>query len=319
MKKSWKIFWIICISLAVLGIALCISGVVLGATVGSIREVFGIHERWEDYFWGDGSYASGGGTAESAEYSDGSVSGGTESAASDGEAAESAVSTKQNAGSGASVSGYSGIHKLDNDVTCLEVAIVKGEGSEIVLDTNDISEKFMKDLVIRQKDEELKIEVKDRKSWEKWAKNQYKSQGTLLVQIPEGMRFEEADLKVGAGILRADDIQASELDVEVGAGEVSLESFAAEEFDLQCGAGEAYVSGDASEEAKIECGVGSVTYTALGNQQDYNYELNCGIGELNVGDRSFSGLGSEQKINNNGSRSMKIECGIGSVTVVFEE
>lgn len=200
MKKSWKIFWIICISLAVLGIALCISGVVLGATVGSIREVFGIHERWEDYFWGDGSYASGSETAESAEYSDGSVSGGT----------ESAVSTKQNAGSGASVSGYSGIHKLDIDVTCLEVAIVKGEGSEIVLDTNDISEKFMKDLVIRQKDEELKIEVKDRKSWEKWAKNQYKSQGTLLVQIPEGMRFEEADLKVGAGILRADDIQASE-------------------------------------------------------------------------------------------------------------
>lgn len=312
MKKSWKIFWIICISLAVLGIALCISGVVLGATVGGIREVFGIHERWEDYFW-DGD------SSEAAEYSDGSVSGGTEYAASDSAGTKSASSAKQNAGSGASGSGYSGIRKLDIDVTCLEVAVVKGEGSEIVLDTNDISEKFMKDLEIRQKGEELKIEVKDRKSWEKWAKNQYKSQGTLLVQIPEGMRFDEAALKIGAGILRADDIQASELDVEVGAGEVSLESFAAEEFDLECGAGEAYVSGDASKEAKIECGVGSVTYTALGNQQDYNYELSCGIGELNVGDQSFSGLGSEHKINNNGSRSMEIECGIGSVTVVFEE
>lgn len=296
MKKGWKIFWVICISLVVLGIALCISGVVLGATVDGIREVFGMDHGWGDSFWD-----------EDMEYADSSVSG----------VPKGAASTGQNMESGASVFRYSGIRKLDMDVTCLEVAVARGEGSDIVLDTNDLSDKMIKDLVIRQKDEELKIELKDRKSWEKWSKNQYMSQGTLLVQIPEGMRFEEAALKVGAGILRADDIQASELDVEVGAGEVFLESFAAEEFELECGAGQAYVYGDASKDARIECGVGSVQFTALGNQQDYNYELSCGIGELNVGDESFSGLGSERKINNNGSKSMEIECGIGSVTVIF--
>lgn len=318
MKKGWKIFWGICILLAVLGIALCISGVVLGATVSGIREAFGFHDRWESYFGDD---------SDAMEYSDASVSGSLEHAGHDGagysensihEGTEYAASVDDNLVNSASVSRFSDIRELDIDVTCLEAQIARGEGSEIIVDTSGITEKMLKDLVISQKDEELKIELKDRNSWDSWSKNQYKSQGTLLVQIPEGMQFDEASLKVGAGLLLAEEIQARELDIEVGAGEVNVSAFTADEFELECGAGEAIVSGDAAHEAKIECGVGSVTYAAAGYQQDYNYELSCGIGELNVGGDSFSGLGKERKINNGGSKSMEIECGIGSVYVTFE-
>lgn len=318
MKKGWKIFWGICIFLAVLGIALCISGVVLGATVSGIREAFGFHDRWESYF-GDGSDAM--------EYSDASVSGGLEHAGHDEtgysessihEGTEYAASVDDNLVNNASVLRASGIRELDIDVTCLEALITRGEGSEILVDTSDITEKMLKDLVISQKDEELKIELKDRNSWDSWSKNQYKSQGTLVVSIPEGTRFEEVSLKVGAGVLSASAIEAQELNIEVGAGEVNVVDFMADEFELECGAGEANVSGDAVHEAKIECGVGSVTYVAAGYQQDYNYELSCGIGELNVGGDSFSGLGKERKINNGGSKKMEIECGIGSVYVTFD-
>lgn len=299
MKKSWKAFWIVCISLVVLGIALCIAGLVLGATVNGIREAFGIHDRWENYFLDDYDDLEDGG----------SVSGGTGYAASEGHHLENS----------ASVSRFSGIRELDIDVTCLEVRIVKGEESDIIVDTSGITDKMLKDLVIPQEDEELKIELKDRNIWENWSKNQYKSQGTLLIQIPDGMQFDEVSLLVGAGILYADDIQAKELDIEVGAGQVSLDSFTADKLDLECGAGEAIVRGNAVREANIECGVGSVAYTAVGYQQDYNYELSCGIGELIVGNDSFSGLGKERSIDNGGSKSMDIECGIGSVTVAFEE
>lgn len=313
MKKSWKAFWIVCISLVVLGIALCIAGLVLGATVSGIREAFGIHDRWENYFLDDYDELEDGG----------SVSGGTEYAdgfkGSTGGSTEHAASAENHLENSASVSRFSGIRELDIDVTCLEVRIVKGEESDIVVDTSNITDKMLKDLVIPQDDEELKIELKDRNIWENWSKNQYKSQGTLLIQIPEGMQFDEVSLLVGAGILYADDIQAKELDIEVGAGQVSLDSFTADKMSLECGAGEAIVRGDAVREANIECGVGSVTYTAVGYQQDYNYELSCGIGELIVGNDSFSGLGKERSIDNGGSKSMDIECGIGSVTVAFEE
>ena len=281
MKKGWKAFWIICISLVVLGIALCIAGLVLGATVSGIREAFGIHDRWENYFW-DGH--------------DGSVSGGTDDAA----------SVEYHSGNSASVSRYSDIRELDIDVTCLEVSIIKGEESDIVVDTSGITEKMMKDLVIPQKDKELKIELQNRKSWDSWSKSQYQSQGILLIQIPEGMQFDEVSLLVGAGILYTDEIRAKELDIEVGAGQVSLDSFTADELSLECGAGEAFVRGEAVREVDIECGVGSVAYTAVGNQQDYNYELSCGIGELVVGNDSFSGLDKECTINNGGSKNMEI-------------
>lgn len=312
MKKSWKAFWIVCISLAVLGIALCIAGLVLGATVSGIREAFGIHDRWENYFLDDyDDLEYGGSVSKGTEYTEGveGLDGGREHAASVGHHTEN----------GASVSRFSGIRELDIDVTCLEVQIVKGEESDIIVDTSDITDKMLKDLVIPKKDGELKIELKERKVWENWSKNQYKSQGVLLIQIPEGMQFDEVSLLVGAGILYADDIQAKELDIEVGAGQVSLDSFTADELSLECGAGEASVRGEAVHEANIECGVGSVMYTAVGYQQDYNYELSCGIGELMVGNDSFSGLGKEHSIDNGGSKSMDIECGIGSVTVAFEE
>lgn len=289
MKKGWKAFWIVCMSLAVLGVGLCIAGVVLGATVSGIREAFGLHDRWEGHFLEDGSVA------------------------------EHAASAAQHSGEGTGAHRYSGIRELDIDVTCLEVEIMKGEGSAVTVDTRDVTDQMLEDLVVRGKGSELKIEMKDRSVWDNLSKNQYKSQGRLLVQIPEGVQFDEASLHVGAGVLYADDIQAKELDIEVGAGQVSLDSFTAEEMSLECGAGEAHVRGDALREAKIECGVGSVSYTALGSQQDYNYELSCGIGELVVGYDSFSGLGKERDINNGGSKDMEIECGIGTVTVNFEE
>lgn len=317
MKKGWKVFWIVCICLAVLGVALCISGWVLGATVSGIREAFGIREKAEHYFWDDydeyeyGEGSASGGLAHTDEGFEGSVSGETEHAVE-----HSAVN--DSTGSSTSVNGYTGIRELDIDLTCLEVDIVKTEGNEITVDTSDITDKMLKDLVIRKDGDELKFELNGRKSWDNWSKNQFKSQGMLLVQIPSGMQFDEASLKIGAGILYADEIQARELDIEVGAGQVSLGSFIANEMSLECGAGEAAVRGDATHEASIECGVGSVTYTALGYQQDYNYELSCGIGELRIGGDSFSGLGKERKIDNGGSKEMEIECGIGSVYVTFE-
>ena len=123
---------------------------------------------------------------------------------------------------------------------------------------------------------------------------------------------------VGEGRLTADHFQAEELKIEVGAGQVYLDSFTADELDLECGAGEADLYGDALKKVKIECGVGTVRYSTAGSREDYDYEVECGIGSVTVGDDTYSGLGSERKINNGGSRKMEIECGIGVVDVSFD-
>lgn len=305
MKKGWKIFWVMCISLGILGIALCISGVILGATAASVRDAFGIWYASGDLDPDDDLPLRHGSAYDSS-------TSGYEHDTDEGHHTDEGYRTD------ASISYFSGIHELEVDVTCLCVDITKGTGDEIVVDASDVEQDARNDLVINTDDGELEIELKNRKAWDKLGNNNYSSKGTLLIEIPENVRFDEASVKVGAGELIADWICAQKLDIEVGAGKVSLDSFTADKFEMECGAGEAIVYGDAAaREAKIECGIGSVTYYAVGNQEDYDYEVKCGIGSVNVGGDFFSGLSGERRINNGRDKKIEIECGIGTVDVEF--
>lgn len=299
MKKGWKIFWVMCISLGVLGIALCISGRLLGATAQSVREAYGIPPvPIVEYGAHDGSSS---GTPYTHDYSN----------------AEYADSYDEDE-NGAWTQYFSQIEEFDIDVTCLEVNFYEGEESDITVDTSEVDREFLNDLMISSEGNELKIELKNRSKWDKLGNTGYESKGALLVWLPSGHEFDEVSVKVGAGVLYADDIHAKELDIEVGAGRVNLDSFTAKELDLECGAGEAILYGEVEKKANIECGVGQVNYTAVGYQEDYDYEVSCGIGSVTVGSDSYSGLGGERKVNNGGSKKMEIECGIGMVDVSFD-
>ena len=201
------------------------------------------------------------------------------------------------------------------DVTCLEVDIFEGDGGQIRVYSGDLEQEILDDLTISKKDKELEIEMKGKKKWENLGN---RSRGVLSIQIPAGQQFKEVSVKVGAGLLTADDLHAEEMDIDVGAGQVYLNSFYARELDLECGAGEAELYGEIERETKIECGVGRVSFTAVGSREDYDYKVSCGIGSVTVGEDSYSGLGGERKISNGGSKKMEIECGIGEVEVSFD-
>lgn len=296
-----------CISLGILGIALCISGRLLGATLETVRSTFGLRDvnarLWEEH---DGS-SSGAPAREAREFSE------SDSGKAGSYDSESGEYSASQAGER-----FSDIRELEIDVTRLDVEIAEWDSSEILVDTSGVEREILDDLQIFREDEELKIEMKNKKKWENLVQSVYESKGTLLIQIPAGQHFSEASVKVGAGMLTADHVQAEELKIEVGAGQVYLDSFTADELDLECGAGEADLYGEALKKAKIECGVGTVSYSAAGSQEDYDYKVECGIGSVTVGDDTYSGLGSERKINNGGSRKMEIECGIGAVDVSFD-
>ncbi len=305
MKKGWKIFWVMCISLGVLGIALCISGIILGATAEKIREVFGIQARFTVSSESGEFYEGGSERAASSESGEGYESR-SDSAASYGSSETQADEGEQF---------FSDIEELKVDVTCLEVDIFEGDGGQIRVYSGDLEQEILDDLTISKKDKELEIEMKGKKKWENLGN---RSRGVLSIQIPAGQQFKEVSVKVGAGLLTADDLHAEEMDIDVGAGQVYLNSFYARELDLECGAGEAELYGEIERETKIECGVGRVSFTAVGSREDYDYKVSCGIGSVTVGEDSYSGLGGERKISNGGSKKMEIECGIGEVEVSFD-
>lgn len=127
------------------------------------------------------------------------------------------------------------------------------------------------------------------------------SDGSIVVVIPNGMIFQEVDLEIGAGEADVDGLLVHTANIEVGAGEANITNLDVRELKAETGAGQLYVG-------------------LLGAEEDYNYDLECGIGEIEVGNNSFGGLGREQSIRNPGAeRFLDIECGVGEIQIEFKD
>ena len=66
--------------------------------------------------------------------------------------------------------------------------------------------------------------------------------------------------------------------------------------------------------ARIE-GVGDVNIGIIGEKEDFNYELSCGMGELDVFDDSYTSLGKDKEIDNDAKHTISLDCGVGRVNV----
>lgn len=69
----------------------------------------------------------------------------------------------------------------------------------------------------------------------------------------------------------------------------------------------------------LGCGVGTLTVTALGNETDYNYTVDCGIGTVRLGDRSYSGLDRSASVDNGADKTVAADCGIGMISLDFAQ
>lgn len=287
MKKGWKIFWIVISILTLAGIALCIVGAVSGATVYSVRSLFKVyedHEIWED---------------EDTVHHDGQYN----------EETEEEISQDQLT----AWTDFQNVRELDIDVSSLKVEIRSFAGDSIRVCTDQVHPNLEKYISMKFNGETLRVKFENIKIWDQF----YDDKGILVIEIPADLKLEEASLSVGAGELLVENINAEELNIEVGAGEVRAEQFTAGELELECGAGEADIRGICRKEAGIECGIGSVSYHIPGKMEEYDYELSCGIGEVRLGDETYSGLGTTQVIDNHSGKKISIDCGIGEVEMIF--
>lgn len=125
--------------------------------------------------------------------------------------------------------------------------------------------------------------------------------GTIDIVIPKGMTFHEVDIEVGAGKADIDGVIANQFDIEVGAGQANVTNLDVKEFNAETGAGQL--------EAEL-----------FGKEEDYSYKLECGIGEIRVGNNSYGGLGGAKSLTNpDAERFMNVECGVGQINLTFQE
>lgn len=190
-----------------------------------------------------------------------------------------------------------------------ELLIQKYDGDKIRV---NVANDAKNDVVV--KETSGKITITDTRSGNVKKKKQIK------VSVPSVKEFDTVSLGVDMGTIDLEcDLKVQELSVEVGAGEFSgYGNITAAYCDLQVGAGTIDIDQIDVQKLNADCGAGEIDMVVTGKEKDYNYDLSCGMGEIDLENSEYSGLGIEKTISNEGAqKDMVLECGMGEIDVEF--
>ena len=204
------------------------------------------------------------------------------------------------------------VYQLKYQPTKLDIEL---KYDELILEEGDsfcvrVYDDSGKNVTVKESSDTLKV-----RSTKKLSKTR-----KVHISYPEDVKLQELEIEMGAGTVYLNrDIETEKLSVEMGAGEFeSKNPVTAMEADLEIGTGSMTFADLSARKTDGECGLGELDLTLTGTQEDYNYDLECGVGNLDVGSDSYSGLGREKTISNKGAdRKLDLECGMGNVSVDF--
>lgn len=160
----------------------------------------------------------------------------------------------------------------------------------------------------------------------------------IVFYIPENYRFDSVDMELGAGTLKLDALQADEasltvgagqielkevsagqLELEVGAGRIEVKHMAVEELDAEVGMGELTAEGSVGSGAAIDCSMGNVEIKLDGSKEDFNYEIDGAMGNIDIGKESYSGFSQSRSIDNGAERTVQVSSSMGNITLRFTD
>lgn len=159
----------------------------------------------------------------------------------------------------------------------------------------------------------------------------------ITLYLPEGYGFDVADVSMGAGVMTLAGLEAADLSMDAGAGEISVSGIHADELkasigagaisledmdvtclDVTVGMGRFAADGIVRGDADIECSMGNVELMLDGGKEDFNYELQGSMGNIDLEGESVSGFSQERTIDNGADKDMEVNCSMGNITIMFK-
>ena len=288
MRKFSKVLLVIAATAGVVGIGLTIGGASMGATIAGLN-------------LSKGGFSSA--VRQTVKY----VSVGDEDDWNQDWDEIDESDSKEAVGTNGEIYLVDGVSKLDLSIRTGELYLKEYDGNEIKV---EVSGKHREKVRVGQEGDTLVLEcigrVQDRE---------------ITVSYPKKMEFEDASVDVTAGTVNLDDdFYTKNLKVSVAAGEFSNDgAVTAEKADITVGTGNVDLENLNVQNLEADCGIGNIDLDINGKESDYDYEISCSAGAIDIGDNSYSGIGYEKKISNPGaSGKMDLDCGVGNITVDFE-
>ncbi|MGB4660268.1 MAG: DUF4097 family beta strand repeat-containing protein [Mobilitalea sp.] len=132
----------------------------------------------------------------------------------------------------------------------------------------------------------------------------------------EGLNAEDLIISAGAGNISGVNMTSQEVKIDGGVGSVDFENIIFEDTDLDCGVGNIKLQGILTGDNKIDCGVGEVELNLIGNEADYELDIDSGVGKIRV---NGSQVSDEDMINSGAPNSIRVDGGVGNVNIDIAE
>lgn len=132
----------------------------------------------------------------------------------------------------------------------------------------------------------------------------------------EGLKTDKLIISAGAGNIDGNGIIADEVKIDGGVGNITLSDVNLTDGDFDCGVGNLSIDGILLGQSKFDCGVGNVNLDLTGNVDDYNLNIDTGVGSVRLNGKKIS---SDEYINNRGDNLIKIDGGVGDVKINIGE
>lgn len=161
---------------------------------------------------------------------------------------------------------------------------------------------------------------------------------SIEIILPLGIQFEDCNFSVGFGTINLKNLNCKNLRIEGGAGSVQGAGLVAQVAHLECGAGQfeikdaqferadvstgvgrLYFEGDVTKTAQIESGLGAIELRLLGKEGDYDIRYERGLGSIQIGAASYGAVGNGRVGNPSASKQLKLNTGLGSISVSFKQ
>jgi hypothetical protein len=122
-------------------------------------------------------------------------------------------------------------------------------------------------------------------------------------------------ISAGAGNINGRNLVADKVKVEGGVGSINLGNVTFENTNFNCGVGNVYISGVLLEENSFDCGVGEVELELTGDINDYNLDIESGVGSIRVNGKKIEEM---EETNRFADHSIEVDGGVGSVRIDIE-
>ncbi|NMA50880.1 MAG: DUF4097 family beta strand repeat protein [Mollicutes bacterium] len=211
------------------------------------------------------------------------------------------------------------ILEIDIELENTELMILEGE--KIKIETNN------QNINIKQKDNKLSVEEKHSNALKLIKGN------VLKLTVPKDYVFKEVEIEAGAGKVKIDYLLTEDLELDLGAGKVDIKNIVTydntqidggagslkidnctfKDLELKLGLGTLFFTGNLEGDSSIECGVGSSNIKLYGTKNDYELDIDIGLGDFKVENQVIK----KSTIIGNGKRKIDINGSLGSINIEF--